>query len=51
MIPTSDHAFFTALNPMIEEALRGKRTAEEAMKEATRIAQEEVDKFFKTIGT
>jgi ABC-type glycerol-3-phosphate transport system substrate-binding protein len=48
-IPTVSHAFFTALNPMIEEALRGKRSAAEAMKEATRIAQEEVDKFFKTV--
>ena len=51
MIPTSDHAFWTALNPMIEEALRGKRTPEDAMKEATRLAQDEVDKFFKSIGT
>jgi multiple sugar transport system substrate-binding protein len=44
-IPTSNHAFFTALRPMQDEARQGLRTPEEAMVEATRIAQEEVDRF------
>ena len=47
LIPTVSHAFFTAFNPMVEEALRGKRTPEDAMKEATRLAQAEVDRFIK----
>lgn len=45
LIPTVSHAFFTAYNPMVDEALRGKRTPEEAMKEASRLAQAEVDRF------
>ena len=47
LIPTVSHAFFTAFNPMVDEALRGKRTPDDAMKEASRLAQVEVDRFLK----
>lgn len=48
-IPSVDHAFFTAFKPMVEEALRGQRTPDDAMREATRLAQEEVDRFLGTL--
>lgn len=49
LIPTVNHAFFTAFNPMVDECLRGKRTPLDAMREATRIAQEEVDRFISNL--